>query len=95
MDDPPSSLPLTIKSGAVRDTPDTTATYTRCSHTRLSLQTSQSQFSLPPPWQEAQVKLDRTKEIKMKLQFKHMDRADSRFSVVRADHPGRADSIEE
>jgi hypothetical protein len=32
MDDPPSSLPLTIKSSAVRDTPDTTTTFKRCSH---------------------------------------------------------------
>jgi hypothetical protein len=31
MDDPPFSLPLTIKSSAVRDAPDATATYLRCS----------------------------------------------------------------
>jgi hypothetical protein len=32
MDDAPSSLPLTIKNSAVRDAPDATATYLRCSH---------------------------------------------------------------
>jgi hypothetical protein len=67
MDDPPSSLPLTIKSSAVRDTPGSTATYTRCSHYPAQPADKPQPVFSPPPWQEAQVKLDRTKEIKMKL----------------------------
>jgi hypothetical protein len=60
-----------------------------------SLPISQSRFSPSPPWQEAQVKLDRTKEIKNETAIKHMDHADSWFSVVRARRSGRTDSIKE
>jgi hypothetical protein len=68
MDDRPSFPPLTIKSGAVRDTPDPTSSRTRCAHfPAQSADNKPAPVSLSPPWQEAQVKPDRTKEIKMKL----------------------------
>jgi hypothetical protein len=45
-----------------------------------------SQSGFPsPPWQEAQVKPERTKEIKNETAIKHTDLADSWFSVVLAD----------
>jgi hypothetical protein len=89
------SLPLTIKArfGSLRDTllPRKRSPLTN----RLDPRISQSRFSPSPPWQDAQVKPYRTKEIKNETAIKHMHHADSWFSVVRAHHPGRTYSIEE
>jgi hypothetical protein len=47
------------------------------------------------PWQDAQVKPDRTKGNQNETAIKHMDHADSWFFVVPADHPGRTCSTKE
>ena len=71
MDDRPSSLPLTIKCrpGSVRDISDATTPQRKFSHHTAQSADKPKPIFPSPPWQEAQVKPDRTKEIKMKLRL--------------------------
>jgi hypothetical protein len=71
MDDRLSSLPLTIKSrpGSVRDISDATTPQRKFSHHTAQSADKPKPIFPSPPWQEAQVKPDRTKEIKMKLRL--------------------------
>jgi hypothetical protein len=79
-----------------RDTSDATAPQRTFSHPTTQAVDKPKPVFPSPPWQEAQVKPERNKkEIKNEAAIKHMDHADSWFSVVRADYPGRTDSIEE
>jgi len=66
-----SSLPLTIKSrpGSVRDISDSTTPQRKFSHHTAQSADKPKPIFPSPPWQEAQVKPDRTKEIKMKLRL--------------------------
>ena len=91
MDDRPSSLPLTIKSrpGSVRDISHATAPQRKFSyHVAQKSAISQSRFSLPTLAGSPGENL-KTQEIKNETAIKHMDHADSWFSFVRANHPGR------
>jgi hypothetical protein len=71
MDDRLSSLPLTIKSrpGLVRAISDATTPQRKFSHHTAQSADKPKPIFPSPPWQEAQVKPDRTKEIKMKLRL--------------------------
>src|SRR6266481_6061488 len=97
MDDRFSSLSLTIKnrSGSIRDTSDATTPLKKFSHPTARSADKPKPVFPSPPWQEAQVQPDTTKEIKNETAIKHTDHADSWFSVVRADYPGWTDSVEE
>ena len=96
MDDRPSSLPLTIKSSCVATLLTQPPRKGRSLTPLLRLSISRSRFSPPHLGRKPRVKPERNKkEIKNEAAIKHMDHADSWFSVVRADYPGRTDSIEE
>jgi len=95
MDD--RSLALTIKNRTVRSPTFLTQVPPKGTPlaTHLGPPISQSRFPPSPPWQDAQVKPDRTKGNQNETAIKHMDHADSWFFVVRADHPGRTYSVKE
>jgi hypothetical protein len=93
MDDRSSSLPLTIKSAPVATLLTQLSRKGSSLTTRLSLPISQNRFPLPTLARSPGETPKEAKEIKNET--KHMDHADSWFSVVRSDYPGRTDSIEE
>jgi hypothetical protein len=61
MDDRSSALPLTIKSALGRDTSDATISQSKFAHYQAQTADEPKPVFPPPPWQEVQVKPERTK----------------------------------